>query len=170
MRGFACCALLGVAVASTAIANERPELANPAIDSAGYLRAAAQSAAHREARRLTEDEFIAASELPGTVILDARSRARYDALHVRGAINLSFPDITIDSLAQLLPDRNTRILIYCNNNFSNALDPFPSKLPASALNLATYTTLYNYGYRNVYELGPLLDVRTTRIPFDGTHR
>jgi hypothetical protein len=41
----------------------------------------------------------------------------------------------------------------------------PVKLPAAALNLATYTTLYTYGYRNIYELGPNLDVNTTRIPF-----
>ncbi|MFO1324668.1 MAG: rhodanese-like domain-containing protein [Burkholderiales bacterium] len=170
MRGLACCALLGAAVASAAIANEPPGLANPAIDSAGYLRVAAQAAAHRETRRLTEDEFIAMSQQPGTVILDARSRPRYDALHVRGALHLSFPDITVDSLARLLPDRDARIVIYCNNNFANAPDPFPTKLPAAALNLATYTALYSYGYRNVYELGPLLDVRTTRIPFEGTHR
>jgi len=64
-----------------------------------------------------------------------------------------------------VPDAATLILIYCNNNFANAPDPMPSKLPAAALNLATYTTLYTYGYRNVYELGPYLDVDTTRIPF-----
>lgn len=63
---------------------------------------------------------VAASGKEGTVVLDARSRARFDELHVNGAINLSFPDITIESLERTIPDRRTRILIYCNNNFINA--------------------------------------------------
>ena len=33
-------------------------------------------------------------------------------------------------------------------------------------NLPTYVALYDYGYRNVYELGPLLEVATTRIEFE----
>lgn len=89
---------------------------------------------------------------------------------MHGAVNLSFPDLTVDSLASLAPDRDTLILIYCNNNFASAPDPMPSKLPAAALNLATYTALYTYGYRNVYELGPYLDVNTTRIPLDAKQR
>ena len=36
-----------------------------------------------------------------------------------------------------------------------------------ALNIPTYITLHAYGYENVYELGPLLDVRSTRIPLAG---
>ena len=105
---------------------------------------------------------------PGVVILDARSAAKYEALHVKGAINLSFPDITVDSLNALLPDKGATVLIYCNNNFRDAPDPMPAKLMAAALNLATYTSLYTYGYRNVYELGPNLSVKRTRIPFEGT--
>ena len=139
--------------------------ANPAIDADGYLRFAAEAAEHRAARRLTEDAFIALSREPGTVILDARSREKYDELHVRGAVHLAFPDITVESLARVLPDRGARILIYCNNNFANAPGPFPTKLPGAALNLSTYVALYTYGYRNVWELGPLVDVRATRIEF-----
>lgn len=157
---------MGAAVPAIAAPSAMPEaLANPAIDSARYVQAVRLATDYRAARRLTEDEFIALSRLPGTVILDARSRAKYDELHVRGAVNLPFPDIALDSLAQLLPDKRARILIYCNNNFANAPGPFPTKLPGASLNLATWTALYDYGYRNVYELGPLLDVKTTRIEF-----
>jgi hypothetical protein len=163
MRKLLLCA--SILVAFPAAADEPAQLANPAIDAAGYLRMARQAAEHRESRRVSEDEFIRLAQLPGTVVLDARSRRKYDALHVRGAVNLSFPDLTVESLAQLAPDPATLILIYCNNNFANAPDPMPVKLAPAALNLATYTTLYTYGYRNVYELGPYLDVNTTRIPF-----
>jgi len=165
MRGLALVALLAVALRSLPAAGDG--IANPAIDSAGYLATAAEAARHREARRVSEDDFLRLARLPGTVILDARSRQRFDAMHVKGAVNLDFSDITVESLAALVPDKGTRILIYCNNNFANAQD-FPTKLPSTSLNLSTYQTLYAYGYRNVYELGPLLDVRGTRIPFAGT--
>lgn len=136
---------------------------NPAIDMDGYLRVSAEAARYREGRRVTEGEFIRMSREPGTIVLDARSREKYDQLHVKGAINLSFPDIAIASLTQTVPDKNTRILIYCNNNFINAEGPFPSKLPTASLNLSTFIALYNYGYRNVYELADRIDVRRARL-------
>ncbi len=140
---------------------------NPAIDMQGYLRAANEAALFRENRRISEEDFIRMSREPGTIILDARSREKFDELHIRGAINLSFPDITIDSLRETIPDRDTRILIYCNNNFVGAPGPFPSKLARASLNLSTFIALYTYGYRNVYELGPLIDVRNSRLEFEG---
>jgi hypothetical protein len=157
-----------LALAHGAVAAERSMLANPAIDMDGFLRVASETAAYRESHRLSEDKFIRMSRVPGTVILDARSKAMYDLLHVRGAINLSFPDIAIASLAQAIPDKNIRILIYCNNNFTNLGTAFASKLPSASLNLSTFIALYNYGYRNVYELAPLLDGRTTRIRFESS--
>jgi Rhodanese-like domain. len=45
------------------------------------------------------------SHEPGTVVLDARSKEKFDQLHVEGALHLSFPDIAIDTLAALLPDK-----------------------------------------------------------------
>jgi phage shock protein E len=138
-------------------------LDNPSIDMTGYLRVANEAAQHREARRVTEEEFIRMSREPGTIVLDARSREKYDELHVRGAIHLDFSDIAIESLRRQIPDRNTRILIYCNNNFLNAEGPFPAKIARASLNLSTFIALYSYGYTNVYELGPLLDINKTKL-------
>jgi len=140
--------------------------ANPAIDMDAYLRVSAEAARYRESHRLTEDEFFRMSRLPGTVVLDARSREKYDELHVRGAVNLSFPDIAIESLARLLPDKDTRILIYCNNNFTGNQSAFASKIARASLNLSTYIALYSYGYRNVWELGPRIDVTETRLELE----
>ena len=139
------------------------EWVNPAIDMAGYLRFANEAAAQRETHRVSESEFIRMSAEPGTVVLDARSRQKYDELHVRGAINLSFPDITAASLEAAIPRKSTRILIYCNNNFANAPEAFPEKLPPASLNLSTYIALYTYGYRNVYELGPYVDIGASKL-------
>ena len=154
-------ALVLIAWFGTALAQD-----NPAIDMPGYLRIANEAAAHRATRRVSETEFIRMSGEPGTVILDARSKEKYDQLHVKRALNLSFPDIAIETLRAAIPDAGTRILIYCNNNFANAEGPFPAKLASASLNLSTYIALYNYGYRNVYELAPLIDLRSSQLEFE----
>jgi hypothetical protein len=138
---------------------------NPAIDMPAHLRVAAAAAEHRASRRVSEAAFVRMAREPGTVILDARSAEKYRELHVRGAVNLSFPDITVESLRRLVPDPATRILIYCNNNFVNAEGPFPTKLASASLNLSTYIALYDYGYRNVYELGPTIDPSRSLLDF-----
>jgi len=147
---------------------QRAILENRNIDMPAHLRLAMAAAKRRESHRATEDEFLRMSREPGTIILDARSQRRFDELHVKGAVNLSFPDIAVESLKKLIPEKATRILIYCNNNFLNAPDAFPTKLPPASLNLSTYTTLYIYGYRNVYELGPTVDIKDSKLEFEKT--
>ena len=51
-----------------------------------------------------------------------------------------------------------------NPSPSGAARAFPLKLPTASLNLSTFTALYNYDYRNVYELGPNVDVKKTILP------
>lgn len=43
-----------------------------------------------------------------------------------------------------------RSLIYCNNNFVNAIAPFEKKAVELALDVPTFINLY--GYKNIYEL------------------
>ena len=82
--------------------------ANPAIDMEGYLKVSRDAAQHRASRRVTEEEFLRMSREPNTIVLDARSRQKYDELHVKGAVSLSFSDIAVESLARTIPDKNTR--------------------------------------------------------------
>lgn len=147
----------------SAVGQARPEIPNPSIDMKGFLKVAVEAAAHRETRRLTVDEFMKMAAEPGTVVLDARSKEKFEEMHINGAVNLSFPDIIVESLDRMFPDKNARILIYCNNNFENEESAFPRKMAVASLNISTYISLYSYGYRNVYELGPLLDVKTTKL-------
>ena len=142
---------------------QTPDIPNPAIDIKGYLKVAEKAAEHRNSRRLTEVDFLAMSKEEGVIILDARSKQKYDELHINGAVNLAFPDITVESLEKMFPDKNAKILIYCNNNFLNAEDAFPRKIATASLNISTYISLFSYGYKNVYELGPLLDVQKTKL-------
>tara|TARA_Y100000385_G_C13062582_1_gene625103 strand:+ start:1114 stop:1665 length:552 start_codon:yes stop_codon:yes gene_type:complete len=153
---------------------------------------------HRSERMLPLDQFNKASQEANTIILDTRSKAAYDAKHIKGAIHLNFSDFTQASLDVLIESKETRILIYCNNNIEenpllleNIEEFFPSKMAAPveileiesddrgeltipeptltlALNIPTYINLYGYGYKNVYELKDLVLVDDSRIQFEGT--
>ena len=132
-----------------------------------FLNNAEKVKAVRESRRLTEDQFLQAMSEPGVVVLDARSAAKFKLRHLRGAVNLSLPDFTAAELAKLIPSTDTKILIYCNNNFLGSDGAFPSTAPAASLNISTYVNLATYGYTNIYELGPLINVKTSKLPFEG---
>jgi phage shock protein E len=140
---------------------------NRLIDYAGFQRIVETSKDERESRRLTEDAFLAAMKEPGVVVLDARSSAMYKLRHVKGAVNLQFTDFSAASLAGVASAKDAKILIYCNNNFLGDPISMFSKTATASLNLSTYTSLKSYGYGNIYELGPLLDVGKTKIPFEG---
>lgn len=155
--------VLAVLAPMAAAALEVSAPANPRIDARAFLAITTDALWHREGRRVGEADFSKMSSETGTIVLDARSSEKYRELHIDGAVNLSFPDITESNLARLIPDKNTRILIYCNNNFSNAEQAFPTKLASASLNLSTFTALYAYGYRNVFELGPLIDATRTEL-------
>ena len=146
-------------------------LENPQIDVREFAVATDLALKDRSRKRITEARFIQMAKEADTIILDTRSAASFALLHVKGAVHLNFSDITAESLSEKIPNRKTRILIYCNNNFQNepkgGRRAFPAKSRGMALNIPTYVTLHAYGYEKVYELGPLLDVRNTRIPLAG---
>jgi hypothetical protein len=142
--------------------------------------------AHRAEKLVHLDDFLLLSKEDNTIILDTRSLLRYERRHIKGAIHLAFTDFTQDSLQEMIPDRNTKILIYCNNNFDNDEFDFPTKMMSPkrlrafdhfigqdkpillALNIPTYINLYGYGYHNVYELSELVSVYDSRIAFGGS--
>lgn len=142
---------------------EEKKIPNPAIDYAEFARLATELAPVREKNRVTEEQFIKMAASPGTVILDVRSPADFRRIHVKGARNLVLTDFTEENLSKVIPDKTSRILIYCNNNFTGQPDYFPMKRAAMALNVQAFVNLHAYGYTEVYELGPLLDVKTTLI-------
>jgi phage shock protein E len=142
-------------------------IVNPLIDYDTFLAGAADIGRLWNERRVTEEQFIAMSSEPGTVVFDARSDDKYARLHIKGAKHLSFPEVTASELARIFPSKSTRILIYCNNNFLNAPNNFAAKSASASLNIHTFNTLFSYGYTNVYELGPLIDVRKARLSFEG---
>jgi rhodanese-related sulfurtransferase len=142
---------------------------------------------HRASRLVNLDTFLKMSKEPGVIILDSRSTFRYDRIHVKGARHLSFTDFTQDNLQKVIPSFDATVLIYCNNNFDGNQTDFATKIALPqlrdslsaqfaaqekpimmALNIPTYVNLYGYGYRNVYELNELVNVKDPRIRFEGS--
>ncbi len=154
------------AIATPVLADE--PIPNRLIDYQAFQKIVVESGPERESKRLTETDFLNMLVKGDVILLDARSSSRYQLRHIKGAVNLPFTEFTEATLASIIPSKDTQVLIYCNNNFEGSPIAFASKAPSASLNLATYTSLKSYGYTNVYELGPLLDVATTKIPFAGS--
>ena len=152
---------------SLSFAQAEGEIPNRLIDYPAFLGIAQKVEAVRNPRRLTEEQFLQMMAEPGTVLLDARTAEKFKLRHLKGAVNLALPDFTADELDRIIPDKGTRVLIYCNNNFAGSPGSFPAKLAAASLNISTFVTLTTYGYTNVYELGPLIDVKASKLPFEG---
>ena len=149
----------------------------------------AQAKEHRKDRLIDFNTFVDYSKDENTIILDTRSKRMYDKMHIKGAVHINFADFTQQYLAEMIPDQNTRILIYCNNNFKQEplfIEPFASKvvLPdlselgsledkpsldkTLALNIPTFINLYGYNYRNVYELSELVSSNHPQLELEGT--
>jgi phage shock protein E len=122
------------------------------VDYAGFLELGSEVAAYRESRLIDLDTFNAMKNDPDTLIIDARSAGNYAIGHIDGAVNLNFADFTDAMLAEVIGAKDRRILIYCNNNFSDDIAPIVLKRVELALNIPTFINLYGYGYQNIYEL------------------
>jgi rhodanese-related sulfurtransferase len=154
-----------------------------------FKRLVAEVETHRTSRLIDLNTFLTMSKEPGVIIFDSRSDFRFDRIHIKGAKHLAFTDFTQDNLAKVIPTFDTKILIYCNNNFDGNQTDFASKVAVPraqpdktvanqfaaqskplmmALNIPTYVNLYGYGYRNVYELHELVKVNDPRIAFEGS--
>ncbi len=83
--------------------------------------------AHRARRLIDFDTFLKMSKEPNVIILDSRSAFRFERIHLKGATHLAFTDFTQDSLRKTIPSPDTKILIYCNNNFEGNQVDFTSK-------------------------------------------
>ena len=163
-------AVLGLAVVSPAMAQKRVS-SNPLIDFGGYMRIASQTQGIRAKRLLPLEAFKARAAEPQTLLLDARSSQAFLEGHIEGAVNLPFPDFTAASLREIVGDNpNRRILIYCNNNFTNNARPVPTKVVQVALNIQTFINLRAYGFTNVWELADAVDFNDPRVGWVGSGR
>ena len=150
--------LAALALAATPALGQGSTTPNLQIDYPAFQTLTASVAPARAERLIAFDAFKAEAARPGTLLLDARSKDAVARGHIAGAVNLPLTVFTAESLAAVIGvDPNRRILIYCNNNFSNHKSPVPLKAAPLALNIQTFINLVGYGYPNVYELADVVD-------------
>jgi phage shock protein E len=153
--------------ASSALSVNGLPIQNDQINYPQFLADAKKVEGLRNERRVTEERFMEMAAEPGTVVLDARSADKFAMIHVKGAVNLPLTDFTAEDLAKVIPAKDTRILIYCNNNFQEDEVALAYKIPPASLNIYTFNSLYAYGYENVFELGPVIKVPAAKLPMEG---
>ncbi|MFN4023284.1 MAG: rhodanese-like domain-containing protein [Hyphomonas sp.] len=144
--------LVGALGAPQAAAQTREAPPPALIDFEGFDALTTEAGFYRAGRLVDLATFNAMRADPDTLVIDARSAEAFALGHIDGAVNLNFADFTDEKLADVIGDPNRRILIYCNNNFTDNVAPVMLKRAPLALNIATFVNLYGYGYVNIYEL------------------
>lgn len=159
--------LLGAVIisGSAVFAQQQP---SSHVDYPAFASLTTEAQQYRQSRLVDVKTFLKMAQDPKTLILDTRSANAYQRKHIKGAKHLNFSDFTADKLAKIIPDPQTRILIYCNNNIDADPANFALKSAPLALNIPTFINLYGYGYKNVYELADLISADGRDIPFAGT--
>ncbi|MHA7056020.1 rhodanese-like domain-containing protein [Aquimarina sp. M1] len=154
----------------TMLSQKHQELKKSNVDYNSFLEISEEVLEYRQTRLTPLDTFLYFTKDPKTILLDTRSEAAYNQKHLEGAVHLNFSDFTEEKLAKVIPDKETRILIYCNNNIDGDTVNFPTKKLPLALNIPTFINLYGYGYgyKNIYELSSLVPIRDKRLKFTGT--
>lgn len=93
-------------------------------------------------KHLTQDEAVKMiADKPDAIILDVRKQDAYDKKHIPNAILVPLDELKNGNFSSL-PDKNATILVYCQTGRYS---------PEAAQILA------DKGYKNVYEIGALLD-------------
>ena len=94
------------------------------------------------------------------ILLDVRSEKEFKQSHIKGAINLPATELTGESLAKVIPSKNFKIVIYCENN----VNPFSRMVPLTTL---SYPTIKQLGYKNVFILQSTVSKKEFPLPLEG---
>ncbi len=137
------------------------------VDYPEFTKLTIEAEKHRETHMASLENFIKWSKEKDVIVLDTRSKKMYDMKHVKGAVHLNFSDFTATKLAEVIPSKNTKVLIYCNNNLDKDELYFARKKASLALNIPTFINLYGYGYKNVYELNRLVPTINSPLEIEG---
>lgn len=138
------------------------------VDYPGFVKLTIEAEEHRKTHMVSLEDFLKLSKQKGVLVLDTRSEKMYKAKHIKGAVHLNFSDFTASKLAKVIPSKDTKVLIYCNNNLDQDEMYFARKSAPLALNIPTFINLYGYGYKNVYELERLMSTKNSPLQFEGT--
>ena len=89
-------------------------------------------------QQISQEEAKEMMDTQDVLILDVREQEEYDSGHIPDAVLLPVGTITEESATEVIPDKDTTVLIYCRSGNR-------SKTAAK--------TLAELGYTNIYEFG-----------------
>lgn len=90
-------------------------------------------------QQITVEEAKAIMEEQETeIVLDVREQEEYDSGHIPGAILLPVGTIEEESAAEVIPAKDTTVLVYCRSGNR-------SKTASAALAELGYTAVYEFG-------------------------
>jgi len=118
---------------------------------------------HRTGRIISLDTFSQMYSEANTVVLDTRTAVDFASGHIYGAVNVPLSEMSLLRLADAIEDRQTRILIYGDENIGEISGRSDYDISTLPVNLLTYISLHNYGYYEVYELGDKASFRDERL-------
>lgn len=103
------------------------------------------SALKDKERIATFDEVAKWLKEGSAVLLDLRSEREFKRSHIKNAVNLPATELTDEALSHVLPTKNTRAVIYCENTLRGEIRQIP-------LTRLAYPTIKQLGYDNVFVL------------------
>ena len=89
-------------------------------------------------RQISQEEAKEMMDTQDALIMDVREQDEYDSGHIPGAVLLPVGAITEDSAAEIIPEKDTTVLVYCRSGNR-------SKTAAQALAELGYTDVCEFG-------------------------
>ncbi len=89
-------------------------------------------------RQISQEEAKEMMDTQDVLILDVREQDEYDSGHIPGTVLLPVGIITEDSAAEIIPEKDTTVLVYCRSGNR-------SKTAAQELAELGYTDICEFG-------------------------
>ena len=93
--------------------------------------------------QITQEEAKEMMDTQEVIILDVREQDEYDSGHIPGAILLPVGTIDEDTAAEVIPEKDSSVLVYCRSGNR-------SKTASSKLADLGYTNIYEFGGINTW--------------------
>ena len=94
-------------------------------------------------RQISQEEAKEMMDTQNVIILDVREQSEFDAGHIPGAVLLPVGTITADTAAQMIPEKDSVVLVYCRSGNR-------SKTASQILAELGYTNVYEFGGINTW--------------------
>lgn len=94
-------------------------------------------------QQISQEEAKNRMDTEEVLILDVREQNEYDSGHIPGAVLLPVGTIDKDTAAQVIPEKDTTVLVYCRSGNR-------SKTASSTLAELGYTNIYEFGGINTW--------------------